>query len=193
MCRFRFDCASTRIVIDLGARPAKSSMPMGATGARRSSASRVPDVKRVQRARLRFARVLPGPPRFVLTPIRAHLKRSCRALIVENTLATLAWPRHRSGPTPAVRPGACAARAARTSACGPALSTGCALRASNFVASLARTPVDPASIKLARVLLITPRAPNNGWLAVRRRGETRTAGARCRSEYGMKATTARTT
>jgi hypothetical protein len=193
MCRFRFDCASTRIVIDLGARPAKPLMAMCASGARCSTARRVPGVKRVQRCRAGTACVLHGPPRFVLTPIRVHLKRSGRALILENTLATLAWPRYRSRPALAVRPGPWAARTARTSTRGPALSTGCALRASNFVARSARKPVDHASIELARVLLITPRAPNNGWLAVRRRGETRTAGARCRSEYGMKATTARTT
>jgi hypothetical protein len=33
MCRFRFDCASIRIVTDLGARAAKSSMPVCASGA----------------------------------------------------------------------------------------------------------------------------------------------------------------
>jgi len=36
--------------------------------------------------------------------------------------------------------------------------------------------------ELAQVLLLLPRAPNNGWLAVRQRGETRTAGARCKKQ-----------
>jgi len=168
VCKFCFACAPRRTVIDLGA---------------------------TRRATAKCARNWCASPASVLR-VAAWRATSIRytapsaAAMPENTVATFPPSRHRARATLAVRPGPCAPRPSRR---GPALSTALGVLASNSIT----TALWMGCSELARVLLILPRAPNDGWLAVRqRRGEASCAVRRApvaEADKGMKQTTARTT